>query len=135
MHAHRSALEAGPLFPGNAAVAEYLHVSMGNSLVEQVRVLFLNASNELIADEIVGAGTIDRCELHPREIIRRAIELGALRLILAHNHPSGNPRPSKSDIAATQSLAQAAQIMGMELLDHLIVGARDVISLRTEGWI
>ena len=106
---------------------------MGNLLVEQARVLFLNASNELIADEVVSAGTIDRCELHPREIIRRAMELGALRLILAHNHPSGNPRASKSDIAVTQNLAQAARIMGMELLDHLIVGARNVISLRSEG--
>lgn len=133
LHAHRSALEAGPLLPGNEAVVEYLRVLIAHSPVEEVRVLFLNAANELISDESLGRGTIDRSAIHPREVIRRAIELGALRLILAHNHPSGSPEPSPSDVSVTRAVAQAAGLMGMELLDHLIVGTRGVVSMRAAG--
>jgi DNA repair protein RadC len=95
-----------------------------------VRILFLDKRNALIADEVQGVGTIDHTPVYPREIVRRALELGASALILAHNHPSGDPTPSAADIRMTKDIAAIAQPFGITVHDHLIVGRHGHASFR-----
>ena len=102
----------------------YLSAVLKDQRREQVRLLFLDRKNRLIADEIQQEGTVDHAPLYPREVVRRALELHASALILVHNHPSGDPTPSKSDIEMTRQIAKAAATVNVVLHDHLIM-ARD----------
>jgi DNA repair protein RadC len=97
---------------------------------EQFRVLFLDKRNALIADEVQGVGTVDHTPVYPREVVRRALELGASALILAHNHPSGDPTPSAADISMTKEIVTIAQPFGIAVHDHLIVGRNGQTSFR-----
>ena len=114
-------------------VIEYLIVAMARLPVEEVRVLFLDSKNRLISDEVVSRGSISEAPIYPREILKRALALDASALILAHNHPSGDPSPSDGDIEATSRLLKAAKELGLVVHDHIIVGSEGWISLR--DWV
>jgi DNA repair protein RadC len=114
-------------------VIEYLVVAMARLPIEEVRVLFLDSKNRLISDEVVSRGTISEAPIYPREILKRSLALDATALILAHNHPSGDPSPSESDIDATRRLLKAAKELGLTVHDHIIVGSEGWVSLR--DWV
>ena len=103
--------------------------------IERVRVLFLNAKNVLIANEAMWEGSVDEAAVHIREILRRALDLHASSLIVVHNHPSGDPSPSRQDIALTRDLADACRNLKITLHDHVIIGADGHASLRAMGLI
>ena len=127
--------EAAPILSSWDALCDYLHAAMAHSRTEQVRVLFLNARNMLIANEAMWNGSVDEASVHVREVIARAIALGATALIIVHNHPSGDPTPSQQDISITQDLVEAARHMKISVHDHVIVGAAGRSSLRAMGLI
>ena len=95
--------------------------------------LFLDARNRLLADEAQGQGTVNHTPLYPREVVKRALELRATALVLAHNHPSGDPTPSREDIATTRDIKTAAEALGIALHDHVIVARARWLSFRQEG--
>lgn len=97
---------------------------------EQFRGLYLNARNKLIHDEVVSIGTLTTNLVHPREVFRPAIEFSSAAIILAHNHPSGDPEPSEDDIIVTKQLIEVSKIMGFEILDHIVVGKGRYVSMR-----
>ncbi len=117
----------------SSALLDYLHFKLSTVTTERFRTLFLNARNELLADEQIVAGTVDSAPFYSREIIGRAIELGATSLILVHNHPSGDPNPSAEDVECTRRLAMLCAGLDITLLDHLIVGRLGTVSLRAAG--
>ena len=127
--------EGAPILSSWDALCDYLHAAMAHSRTEQVRVLFLNSKNMLIANEAMWNGSLDEAAVHVREIIARAIALGATALIIVHNHPSGDPTPSQQDIRITQDLVEAARHMKINVHDHVIVGATGRSSLRAMGLI
>jgi DNA repair protein RadC len=129
----RGELVAKPVLASWAALTDYLRVALGYEKTEQLRVLFLDARARLIADEIMGRGTINHAPVYPREIARRALELHALTVILAHNHPSGATEPSHDDIAMTREVRRALQPLGVGLHDHLIVTGDACVSMRQLG--
>ncbi|MGG4609132.1 RadC family protein [Providencia sp. Me31A] len=98
-------------------------------------VLFLNNQNQIICYEEMFKGTLNRVEVHPREIIRFAIKMNASAIILAHNHPSGNPEPSLADKQVTERIHSACSIMGVKLLDHFVVGHKQCVSFAERGWL
>ena len=122
-----------PVLSGWEALLDYCHTVMSHEGVEEFRVLFLDRKNILIADEAQGRGTVDHVPVYPREILRRALELSASALILVHNHPSGDPTPSEADIAMTNRIRTGAEVMGITIHDHLIIGAGCDVSFRREG--
>ena len=124
-----------PVLGSWQALIDYLHIDMAHLTVERVRVLYLNAQNVLIHDEHVGDGSLDEAAIHPREVIRRGLELGAAALILVHNHPSGSPQPSRADIQITNRIAEAGRLMGITVHDHIIVGREGHVSLKAKGLI
>jgi DNA repair protein RadC len=113
-------------------VLAYLKVVLAAEPREQFRVLFLDRKNQLIADEVMGLGTVDHAPVYPREVLRRALELHASALVLAHNHPSGDPRPSASDIAMSARIVAAARAIGLVVHDHIIIGSAEPFSLRPQ---
>jgi len=113
----------------------YLSSVMARAEVEEFRVLFLDARNRLLADELQARGTVNHTPVYPREVVKRALEVGATALILAHNHPSGDPTPSRADLEMTAEIQQAAAIMGIVLHDHIILGNGRHVSFRREGHI
>lgn len=115
------------------ALLDYCHTVMAHRETEQFRVLFLDTKNTLIADEEQASGTIDHVPVYPREVVKRALELNAAALILVHNHPSGDPRPSQADITMTEHISRAADALGITLHDHLIIGKSQELSFRAEG--
>jgi DNA repair protein RadC len=127
--------EGAPVLSSWDALTDYLHAAMAHSRTEQVRVLFLNARNMLIANEAMWNGSVDEASVHVREIIARAIALGATALIIVHNHPSGDPSPSSQDIRITRDLVEAARHMKIAVHDHVIVGASGRTSMREMGLI
>lgn len=117
------------------ALVDYCHTTMAHRETEQFRVLFLDRKNVLIADEEQARGTVDHVPVYPREVVKRALELNASAMILVHNHPSGDPTPSEADIAMTAQVEAAAQALGIELHDHLIVGKSRELSFRAAGYL
>lgn len=111
----------------------YLSAALARERVEQFRVLFLDTRNRLIADEAQARGTVNHTPVYPREVVRRALELQATALILVHNHPSGDPTPSRADLEMTQEVKAAAASLGIVLHDHLVVGNGRHLSFRREG--
>ena len=131
----RGEVRQQPVLGSWQALLDYLAIDMAALTVERVRVLYLNAQNRLILDHHVGDGTVDEAAIHPREVIRRGLDLGASALILVHNHPSGNPEPSRADIQITQRIAEAGRHLGITVHDHVIVGREGHVSLRAKGLI
>jgi DNA repair protein RadC len=126
-------LDDRPVLRSWEALTNYLRVEFGHDRTEQFRVLFLDARARLIADEIMGRGTINHAPVYPREIIRRVVELHATTVILAHNHPSGSTEPSRDDIAMTREVRRALQPLGVILHDHLIVTGDICVSMQQQG--
>lgn len=126
----RGAIEKRTVLSSFSAVMDYCRTAMAYAEREQFRILFLDKRNALIADEVQGVGTVDHTPVYPREVVRRALELGASALILAHNHPSGDPTPSAADIRMTKEIAVIAQPFGISVHDHLIVGRNGQTSFR-----
>ena len=120
-----------PILSSWTALLDYCRSAMQFEGKEQFRVLFLDRKNRLIADEVLGQGTIDRAPVYPREIIKRALELESTALILAHNHPSGDPTPSQSDIDMTKEIVQACKSIRVSVHDHLIIGRENIASFKT----
>jgi DNA repair protein RadC len=112
---------------------DYCKAAMGYEKVEQLRVLFLDRKNVLIADEVQQRGTIDHTPLYPREVVKRALDLGASGLILVHNHPSGDPTPSREDIEMTKKVRDAGEQLGIALHDHVIIGKSKHVSFKSLG--
>ena len=137
LYAERRRREAlqGPVLGDSRAVMDYLFAAMAHEPVEQLRVLYLNTRNCLLFDETVVEGSINIAPIYPREIVRRSLEVGATALILAHNHPSGDPRPSREDIRVTRLVAAAADALDIRLHDHVIVARSGWTSLRAAGYL
>ena len=115
------------------ALLDYCAAAMGRAQNEEFRILFLDRKNMLIADEVHQRGTVDHTPVYPREVVKRALELGASAIILVHNHPSGDPTPSRSDIAMTREIALAAKALKIEVHDHLIIGRGKHASFKALG--
>jgi DNA repair protein RadC len=130
-----AAVRAQPVLGSWQALIDYLTIDMAHLTVERVRVLYLNAQNMLIHDDHVCDGSIDEAAIHPREVIRRALDLGATALILVHNHPSGSPQPSRADIQITNKIAEAGRLLGIVVHDHVIIGREGHVSLKAKGLI
>jgi len=124
-----------PVLGSWQALLDYLRADMAHEPIERVRVLFLNAKNVLIANETMWEGSVDEAAVYIREIMRRALDLHATAIIVVHNHPSGDPAPSRQDIALTRDLAEAGRHLKISLHDHLIIGASGESSLRSMGLI
>ena len=125
--------EGAPILSSWEALGDYLQAAMGHRRTEEVRILFLNAKNMLIANEALWQGSVDEASVHVREVIARAIALGATALIIVHNHPSGDPTPSNQDIRLTRDLVEAGRHMKVAVHDHVIVGASGRTSMRAMG--
>ncbi len=124
-----------PVLSSWDALLDYCHTAMAHRETEQFRVLYLDRKNVLIADEEQARGTVDHVPVYPREVVKRALELNASALILVHNHPSGDPTPSATDIAMTGQVKDAAEVLGLTLHDHLIVGKGREVSFRGAGYL
>ena len=111
-----------PALSSWSALLDYCRASMAYATREQFRILFLDRKNVLIADEGQGEGTVDHTPVYPREVIKRALDLSASAIILVHNHPSGDPTPSRADIEMTRQIADAAGKLGIVVHDHVIIG-------------
>jgi len=116
-----------------AKLEDYLMAAMARKKREHFRILFLNRQNELIADEEQQRGTVDHTPVYPREVVARALELGATALVIVHNHPSGDPTPSRGDIDMTSEIQDAGQKLGITLHDHVIVSRRGLSSFKSLG--
>ncbi|MEX0276456.1 MAG: DNA repair protein RadC [Ruegeria sp.] len=117
------------------ALLDYCHTTMAHGETEQFRVFYLDRKNVLIADEEQAKGTVDHVPVYPREVAKRALELNASALILVHNHPSGDPTPSQSDIEMTTRIQDACVVLGLTLHDHLIIGKSTELSFRAQGYL
>lgn len=122
-----------PILNSWARLMDYCAATMAHEKKEHFRILFLNKKNELIADETQQSGTVDHTPAYPREIMKRALELGATALILCHNHPSGDPRPSQADIDMTQMIIAAGEPFSIIIHDHIIVSKHGTASFRNLG--
>lgn len=128
-------LRARSVLSSWSAVTDYLRAAMAGRTREEFRVLFLDKRNRLIRDEVMGHGTVDHAPVYPREVVRRALELGASALVLAHNHPAGDPTPSAADVDMTRQVVAAAQALRIAVHDHVVVGGRETASFRALGLI
>jgi DNA repair protein RadC len=131
----QSAVKEQPVLANWQALLDYLRADMAHQPTERVRVLHMNGRNMLIRDELMGEGTIDEAAVYVREVIRRAIDLGSSAIILVHNHPSGDPAPSRADIDITRQVAEAGKRLNITLHDHIIMGSEGHSSLRAMGLI
>ena len=122
-----------PVLGSWQALLDYLRVDMAHEAIERVRVLFLNSKNMLIANEAMWRGSVDEASMHVREVMKRAMAHGATAIIIVHNHPSGDPKPSQADIKLTRELVEAGRHMKVAVHDHVIVGTGGHSSLRTMG--
>ncbi len=113
-----------------SSVIDYCRTAMAFADREQFRILFLDKRNQLIADELQATGTVDHTPVYPREVVKRALELSATAVVLVHNHPSGDPTPSRADIQMTRQIIEIAKPLGIEVHDHLIVGKEGHASLK-----
>jgi len=131
----REEIRQRPVLSSWEALLDYLRADMAHEAIERVRVLFLNSKNALIQDELMWTGAVDESAVHIREIMRRALDLQASANIVVHNHPSGDPSPSKQDVRLTRDLAEAGRHLNVTLHDHIIIGAQGHSSLRAMGLI
>jgi len=129
----KSATTDRPILGSWQALSDYLHAAMAHRATESARVLHLNTKNVLIRDEMISEGSIDQAAIHVREVVRRALELHSASIILVHNHPSGDPQPSKQDIAITREIIAACRPLNIAVHDHVIVGSKGQASLRSMG--
>ncbi|HNW18225.1 MAG TPA: DNA repair protein RadC [Sphingorhabdus lacus] len=124
-----------PMLASWQSLLDYLRADMAHLTIERVRTLYLNSKNMLIRDEVSSEGSIDQAAIYTREVIKRAIDLGAAAIILVHNHPSGDSAPSRQDIAMTRDIITAAKSFGIAVHDHIIIGKDGYSSMRSAGLI
>lgn len=124
-----------PVITSWGALLAYVRVSLAHQPREQFRALYLNRRNMLLRDELTAEGTVDHAPVYPREVVRRALELSASALILVHNHPSGDPAPSRADIDMTRKIVDAARLFGIQVHDHLVVGREGTARFKSLGLI
>ena len=129
----RRPVEERPCLGSIRALVDYLHATMAYDRIERFRVLFLDNRNMLLADEVMGEGSVQAAPVYPREVVKRALDLGASGLILAHNHTSGDPAPSPDDIAVTREIVAAARLFDIAVHDHIIIGRQGHVSLGQLG--
>lgn len=129
----QSAVLNRPLLSGWGALLEYCHAAMAYEKQEAFRVLFLDHKNTLIADEVQQQGTVDHTPVYPREVMKRAMNLSASAIILVHNHPSGDPTPSRADIDMTKQIIDAGRALKITVHDHVVVGRGKTVSFRQLG--
>lgn len=128
-------LQERPVLRNWQTVVDYCRAKMGHETVEQFRLLFLDAKNGVIRDEVQQNGTVDQTAIYPREVVKRALEVAASAVIMVHNHPSGDPTPSRADIDLTRQVQAALQVVGIGLHDHIIISRGDHRSLKGMGLI
>jgi DNA repair protein RadC len=126
----RGQVKKRPALSSWSAVIDYVRAAQAFSDKEQFRILFLDKRNQLIADEVQQQGTVDHTPVYPREVVKRALEVSATAIILVHNHPSGDPTPSHSDIEMTRQIAEVAKPLGVALHDHIVVGKDGHVSMK-----
>ncbi|HEY1613578.1 MAG TPA: DNA repair protein RadC [Rhizomicrobium sp.] len=126
-------LKGRPALSSWNALVDYCAAAMARETREQFRVLFLDRKNHLIADEVQNRGTVDHAPVYPREIVRRALELSASALILVHNHPSGDPTPSRADVDMTREVVEAARALRIAVHDHIVIGQGSTASFKSLG--
>jgi DNA repair protein RadC len=126
----RGQVKKRPALSSWTAVLDYCRTAMAFADKEQFRVLFLDKRNQVIADEVQQTGTVDHTPVYPREVVKRALELSATAVILVHNHPSGDPTPSRADVEMTRAIVEVAKPLGIAVHDHLIVGKHGHASLK-----
>ncbi|MBN9464874.1 MAG: DNA repair protein RadC [Brevundimonas sp.] len=124
-----------PVITSWGALVDYARAAMAHRPREQFRVLFLDHRNNLMRDELLAEGTVEHAPVYPREVIRRALDLSASAIILVHNHPSGDPAPSRADIEMTRKIVDAAQLFGLQVHDHLVIGSEGTASFKQLGLI
>jgi DNA repair protein RadC len=129
----QSEIKKRPVLAAMSTVLDYLRSAMAFEGREQFRILFLDRRNQLIADEVQGHGTVDHTPVYPREVMKRVLELSASAIILAHNHPSGDTKPSKADIDMTRQIVEVAAKLGVTVHDHIILGRDGHFSMKTKG--
>ena len=129
----KSQVMGRPALSSWSALLDYCTAAMARSDKEEFRVLFLDRKNVLIADKVQNKGTVDHAPVYPREVVKRALELSASAIILVHNHPSGDPTPSKADIAMTREIVTAAKALGISVHDHLVIGRAGHSSFKSLG--
>ena len=122
-----------PVLTNWQQLIDYCHAALAHEKTEQFRILFLDRKNVLIADEVQQRGTIDHTPVYPREVVKRALALNASALILVHNHPSGDPKPSRDDIEMTREIKAASDALGIAIHDHLVIGRKGHASFRSLG--
>jgi len=122
-----------PALSSWAALVDYCTAAMARTSHEEFRILFLDKKNTLVADEVQGRGTVDHTPVYPREIVKRALELSASAIILVHNHPSGDPAPSRADIEMTREIVNAARALHIAVHDHIVVGRNGTASFKALG--
>jgi len=133
MRYNRARLDERDVLADESRLIDYLGARLARETVEQFRVLFLSEDRRLIADEAQARGTVNHTPVYPREVARRAMELGAANIVLVHNHPSGDPTPSEADLAMTRLVAAATDAIGILTLDHIIIGNGRATSFRALG--
>lgn len=131
----RRRLEDRPILSSERRVLAFLRLEMAHLHHEQVRALHLDARNHLVREEVVSNGCINHSQVHVRQIVRRALELGTVSIILVHNHPSGNHEASDQDVTLTRALLVAAKLFEIRVLDHIIVGRAGASSFKAMGWL
>ena len=129
----RTRLIGKPALSSWSALLDYCSAAMARSETEEFRVLFLDRKNALVADEVQSEGTVDHAPVYPREIMKRALALSASALILVHNHPSGDPTPSRADIEMTREIVEAARALRIAVHDHIVIGRAGTASFKALG--
>lgn len=124
-----------PVLASWQSLLDYLRADMAHLTIERVRTLYLNSKNMLIRDEVASEGSVDQAAIYTREVVRRAMDLGAAAIILVHNHPSGDSAPSRQDIAMTRDIINAAKGFNIAVHDHIIIGKDGFSSMRSAGLI
>ena len=135
LHLLKKPVEKQPVLASWQALLDYLRVDMAHLKIERVRVLYLNSKNMLISNDNMGDGSVDQAAIYTRQVIKRALDLGATGIILVHNHPSGNPAPSQQDISVTRDIIEAGRRLGIVVHDHIIMGLDGHSSMRSMGLI
>src|SRR5271154_4062165 len=133
LRAHKNTVVRGPLLNNWQRIVDYCRAAMAHETREQFRLLFLDRKNQFIAEEVHQRGTIDHTPVYPREVVQRALEVGAGALVLVHNHPSGDTQPSKDDIEMTRAIVNAGRPLGIAIHDHIVVGSGEVASFKALG--
>jgi len=124
-----------PLLSSFDALLDFCRIHLSHAKTEEFHVLFLDTKNRLLKHERQGVGTVDQAPVYVREVLRRALELGASNMIMLHNHPSGDPTPSRADIEITNRMIEAGQPLGVKVHDHLVIGKSGHVSLKSKGYI